>query len=84
MARRYRDVVAAVAEDQGGVGRLCEARLQLIRRYSAAACLASSSRTRSYLSPSHKQFWRSCAWRSTIPEALQLRREDLAQRVQCS
>jgi hypothetical protein len=39
VARRYRDIVSAVASDQGGT-HLSEARLQLIRRFSAAAVLA--------------------------------------------
>jgi hypothetical protein len=40
VARRYRDIVCAVASDQGGAEQLSEARLQLIRRFSAAAVLA--------------------------------------------
>jgi hypothetical protein len=40
MARRYRDIMSAIASDQGGINRLSEARLQLIRRFAAAACLA--------------------------------------------
>lgn len=40
IARRYRDIVAAIATDQGGADRLSEARLQLVRRFSAAAVLA--------------------------------------------
>ena len=40
LARRYRDVLAAVASDQGGVDHLSEARIQLVRRFAAAACLA--------------------------------------------
>ena len=40
IARRYRDIVSAVASDQGGTEQLSEARLQLIRRFSAAAVLA--------------------------------------------
>jgi hypothetical protein len=40
VARRYRDIVSAVASDQGGAEQLSEARLQLIRRFSAAAVLA--------------------------------------------
>jgi hypothetical protein len=39
-SRRYRDIVAALATDQGGSERLSEARLQLIRRFAAAAVLA--------------------------------------------
>jgi hypothetical protein len=40
VARRYRDIMCAVASDQGGAERLSEARLQLIRRFSAASVLA--------------------------------------------
>ena len=40
LGRRYRDITAALIVDQGGVGYLSEARLQLIRRFAAAACLA--------------------------------------------
>ena len=40
LARRYRDVLAAIASDQGGADHLSEARIQLVRRFAAAACLA--------------------------------------------
>jgi len=40
LARRYRDIASAIAADQGGADRLSEARLQLVRRFAAAACLA--------------------------------------------
>jgi hypothetical protein len=40
LARRYRDVVAAVAQDQGG------ADLQLIRRFAAVSCLAEQLEAR--------------------------------------
>jgi hypothetical protein len=40
VARRYRDIFAAVAVDQGGSEHLSETRLQLIRRFAAAAVLA--------------------------------------------
>ena len=43
LARRYRDVVAAVASDQGGADQLSEARMQLVRRFAAAACLAEAA-----------------------------------------
>jgi hypothetical protein len=33
-------LVSQIASDQGGVDRLAEARLQLIRRFSAAAVIA--------------------------------------------
>jgi hypothetical protein len=38
VARRYRDILCAVASDQGGAERLSEARLQLIRRFSRDCC----------------------------------------------
>src|SRR5262249_3763126 len=41
-ARRFRDIIAAIAVDQGGVDRLSEARLQLVRRFAAAAVLAEA------------------------------------------
>ena len=40
VARRYRDIISAVASDQGGAEHLSETRLQLIRRFSAASVLA--------------------------------------------
>lgn len=40
VARRYHDICAAIAADQGGVDRMSEARLQLVRRFAAAACIA--------------------------------------------
>jgi hypothetical protein len=42
IARRYRDIVAAVVSDQGGLDRMSEARLQLVRRFAACAVLAES------------------------------------------
>ena len=42
LARRYRDLVIAIANDQGGPDRLSEARVQLIRRFAAASVLAES------------------------------------------
>jgi hypothetical protein len=45
-ARRYRDIVAAVASDMGGADRLSEASLQLVRRFAAAACLAEAMEAR--------------------------------------
>ena len=42
IARRFRDIVAQLAADQGGVDRLSEARLQLVRRFAAAAVLAEA------------------------------------------
>jgi hypothetical protein len=46
IARRYRDIASAIVADQGGVDRLSEARLQLIRRFSASAVLAESMEAR--------------------------------------
>jgi hypothetical protein len=40
IARRYRDIVAAVVSDQGGTEHLSEAGLQLIRRFGATSVLA--------------------------------------------
>jgi hypothetical protein len=40
VARRYRDISSAIIVDQGGLGRCSESRLQLIRRFAAAAVLA--------------------------------------------
>ena len=42
MARRYRDLLAALASDQGGLSRLSEARVQLCRRFAALSVLAES------------------------------------------
>src|SRR5262245_55027813 len=33
VARRYRDLIAQIASDQGGADRMSEARLQLVRRF---------------------------------------------------
>ena len=46
IARRYRDIVAAVIADQGGLDRMAEARLQLTRRFAACAVLAESMEAR--------------------------------------
>jgi hypothetical protein len=46
VARRYRDIVCAIASDQGGAEQLSEARLQLIRRFSAACVLAEQMEAR--------------------------------------
>lgn len=40
LGRRYRDIAGAIVSDQGGVEHCSEARLQLIRRFAAAAVLA--------------------------------------------
>jgi hypothetical protein len=42
IARRYRDIVAALASDQGGADRMSECRQQLCRRFAAAACMAEN------------------------------------------
>ena len=42
LARRYRDIANQVAVDAGGADCLSEAKLQLIRRFSAVACLAEA------------------------------------------
>jgi hypothetical protein len=41
-ARRYRDLVANLVSDAGGIEIIAEARLQLIRRFSALAVLAEN------------------------------------------
>jgi hypothetical protein len=46
IARRYRDLVAALCADQGGLGVMAEARLQLVRRFAALAVLAESAEAR--------------------------------------
>jgi hypothetical protein len=46
IARRYRDIMSAIVSDQGGADRLSETRLQLIRRFAAAACLAEQLEAR--------------------------------------
>ncbi len=42
IARRYRDIMSAIVIDQGSPDRISEARLQLIRRFAAAAVLAEA------------------------------------------
>ena len=46
VARRYHDIAAAVVTDQGGVDHCSEARLQLVRRFAAAAVLAEQMEAR--------------------------------------
>ena len=46
IARRYRDIIAAIIVDQGGAGQLAEARQQLIRRFAAASVLAEEMEAR--------------------------------------
>jgi hypothetical protein len=40
VARRFRDIVGAMVSDQGGGDQCSESRVQLIRRFAAAAVLA--------------------------------------------
>jgi hypothetical protein len=40
VARRYRDIAAAILIDQGGLDQCSESGLQLIRRFAACCCLA--------------------------------------------
>ena len=40
IAKRFRDIANAIVSDLGGLNQLSESKLQLIRRFSAAACLA--------------------------------------------
>lgn len=49
LAKRYRDIASQIIVDQGGEDRLAEARLQLIRRFSAAAVLAEQMEARMVL-----------------------------------
>jgi hypothetical protein len=46
IARRYKDITRAILIDQGGADRCSESRLQLIRRFAAAACLAEQLESR--------------------------------------
>jgi hypothetical protein len=41
-ARRYRDICAALLSDAGGLDHVTEARLQLLRRFSAACVMAEA------------------------------------------
>jgi len=45
-ARRYRDIMAAMISDQGGLTGLSEARLQLCRRFAAQSLLAEDIEAR--------------------------------------
>ena len=40
MARRFKDISSAILADQGGAEQCSETRLQLVRRFAAAAVLA--------------------------------------------
>jgi hypothetical protein len=46
VARRFRDLVSQIVSDQGGADQLAEARLQLIRGFSAAAVIAETMEAR--------------------------------------
>jgi hypothetical protein len=46
VGRRYRDIAAAITTDQGGEGRCSETRIQLIRRFAAAAVIAETLEAR--------------------------------------
>jgi hypothetical protein len=46
LARRYRDITTSILSDQGGLESCAEARLQLIRRFSAAAVIAEQMEAR--------------------------------------
>ena len=46
IARRYRDLVAQIVIDQGGVHRCSETRMQLIRRFASGAVLAEELEAR--------------------------------------
>ena len=46
IARRFQDIIAAVAVDQGGENRISEARLQLVGRFAAAAILTERMKAR--------------------------------------
>jgi hypothetical protein len=45
-ARRYRDIAGAIIADQGGLDRLSETRVQLIRRFAAASVIAEQMEAR--------------------------------------
>lgn len=46
LARRYRDIAGALVADAGGQDKCSETKIQLIRRFSAAAVLAESMEAR--------------------------------------
>jgi hypothetical protein len=46
IARRFKEITSAVVIDQGGIERLSESRIQLIRRFSAACVLAERMESR--------------------------------------
>jgi hypothetical protein len=46
IARRYRDIMSAILVDQGGEDHCSESRVQLVRRFAAAAVLAEQMESR--------------------------------------
>jgi hypothetical protein len=46
IARRFKDITSAVLTDQGGIDQCSESRLQLVRRFAAAAVLAERMEAR--------------------------------------
>jgi hypothetical protein len=46
VARRFRDISAQIIADQGGLSEVSESRLQLIRRFAAAAVIAEQLEAR--------------------------------------
>ena len=46
MARRFKDIAGAILTDQGGADQCSESRLQLVRRFAAAAVLAERMEAR--------------------------------------
>jgi hypothetical protein len=46
LARRYRDITAALIADMGGVARMSEARMQLCRRFAAQSVQAENLEAR--------------------------------------
>jgi hypothetical protein len=46
LVKRFNEICSAIETDQGGGERLSEARMQLIRRFAATACLAEQLESR--------------------------------------
>jgi hypothetical protein len=46
IARRFKDITSAILADQGGAEQCSESRLQLVRRFAAAAVLAEQMESR--------------------------------------
>ena len=46
IARRFKDITSAIIADQGGADQCSESRLQLIRRFAAAAVIAEQMESR--------------------------------------